>query len=554
MSTGDYDYIIVGAGSAGCVLANRLSADGRHKILIIEAGGDDRILSNPKRTVLNSLIHIPVGFAATLYAKPLNWGYQSEPVPGLGGRIIGMTRGRAVGGSSSINGMLHVRGLRSDYNAWRDRGCPGWGWENVLPYFRKAETQLTGEDEWHGRNGPLRISRSSTFPIMEEVLNAAEALGLPRADTFNDGAQFGGGPTQVTIHKGRRQSASVAYLHPVLRRKNLTLLTDAQVLRVLFDGKRARGVEFVKHGRTLEASARGEILLATGAIGSPHLLQLSGIGDAARLSALGVPVIAHAPDVGEHLQDHYYARAAWRLRRDVASINSMVKLPAILGEVARYAFARTGLLATSASQIFIYARSSHEIADADIQLSIAPASTQPAKAGAQRIRPDSEPGMTIASCHLRPLSRGYVRARSRNPLEHPVIQPNYLSASADQDIHVKDLRLARQIAAQAPLAPFIVHENAPGAQIVRDEDLLAYVRASGGTVYHPVGTARMGGEGESVLDPHLRVRGVESLRVIDASIMPSLISGNTNAPTIMIAEKAADLIRQDSRNDIKRAP
>ncbi|WP_414900260.1 GMC family oxidoreductase [Sphingomonas flavalba] len=542
MREGGYDYIIIGAGAAGCVLANRLTADDRTTVLLIEAGGDDRVFGRGRPKWLNTLIHLPAGFSTTMHHPELTWGYRSEAEPAADGRIFDVTRGRVVGGCSSINGMLHVRGTRGDYDRWRDAGCSGWGWDDVLPYFRKSEQQLTGEDEWAGRDGPVRVSQAELFPVMHQLLDAAEAIGLPRAATFNDGTQFGGGPAQLSVYRGRRQSASVAYLASARRRRNLTLLTGAQVRRIRFENGRATGVEFVREHCSGTALARAEILLCAGAIGSPHLLNLSGIGDARRLRSLGIRPLVNRPEVGENLQDHYFTRIAWQLAPRVRSLNGQAHVPRLLLEPLRYLATRRGLLATAAAQVFLYAKSRPEEAEADLQFSVAPASVADMMPGVRRMRPDRAPGMTIGSCHLRPLSRGHVRIVSADPSCQPAIRFNYLSAAADQEAHIKGVRLARRLARQAALAPAIVREKSPGREVVSDEQILAYARARGGTVYHPVGTVRMGRDAASPLDPQLRVRGVEGLRVVDASIMPNLVSGNTHAPTVMIAERAASLI------------
>lgn len=532
--------MIVGAGSAGCVLANRLTADGRHSVLLLEAGPDDRPFSAFSRFALNSLIHIPVGFMVTMRHPATTWGFESEPVPGTNERRYDVIRGRVLGGSSSINAMLYVRGERQDYDHWRDDGCPGWGWDDVLPYFRRAEDHQVGSNAWEGRGGPLGITEGVMYPVMERLLDAAEQMGLPRASSFNAGTQFGGGKPKLTIYRGRRQSTAVAYLRPAMRRRNLAVITEAQVSRILFNGRNAEGVEYTRGGEVRQVTARAEVIISAGAIGSPLLLEMSGIGDTQHLTRLGVPVLFHAPGVGENLQDHYFTPLTWRLKPGVASINRLTRFPAIVGEALKYAFTRRGLLTSSAVQLFLYARSNPNIATADLQFSAMPASMARVS-GAEASRTDPEPGMTFASCQLRPKSRGHVHARSRDARD-AAIQLNYLSHPLDEATHIAGVRLARALVAHPIMRPYVDHEIAPGEEAGTNDEILRYVRATGDSVYHPVGTVRMGQDQRHPLDAQLRVRGVEKLRVIDASIMPTLVSGNTNSPTIMIAERASDMI------------
>jgi choline dehydrogenase len=528
------------------VLANRLSESGKHTVLLIEAGGDDRPFHNLGQFVANQLVRVPVGFAANVHDPKLTWGYQSEPEPEAGDRRFDVIRGRILGGSSAINGLLYVRGESADYDRWRQAGCTGWGWDDLLPYFRRAENQEAGEDSWQGVGGPLNVSEGPIFPIAEKVLDAAEAMGLPRSSSFNRGVQFGGGKTQHTIRKGRRDSSAAAYLDPARARPNLRIVTETLVSKVVFEGKRVVGVAFMRRGEEGEYRARKEVILAGGAINSPQLLELSGIGGGRRLNDLGLPVVANSPGVGENLQDHYYAAISWRLRPNVASLNNLTRFPRILIEAAKYAVSRRGLLAQSTLQIFIYAKSAPHLETADLQLSFVPASMQKPDPGQRMMKADGHPGMTLCSCHLRPASRGYVRARTSDIRDQPAISFGYLEHPEDRRAQIAGLRLGRALGAHPVLEPYIDHESLPGAEAAGDADLLAYIREAGGTVYHPVGTVRMGADASSPLDPRLRVRGVEGLRVADASVMPFLISGNTNAPTIMIAEKASDMILRDA--------
>lgn len=536
------DYIVVGAGSAGCVLANRLTADGRTRVLLIEAGGDDRLMRNPRQFLSNLMITVPVGYARTINDPRVNWLYRTEPDQGTGGRSLVWPKGKVFGGSSSINGMLYVRGQRADYDGWRDAGCPGWGWDDVAPWFRRSEDNAGGESEVHGAGGPLHVSDPTmAHPVSAAVVKACEAQGLPRRD-FNGPDQEGVEWFQLNIRKGRRHSASVAYLHPALKRQNLKVEADALVTRVVLDGRRATGVEFMRDGQRVVASARAEVILAAGSVGSPHILQLSGVGPAALLARHGLEVVRDAPGVGENLQDHYVVAQNFRLKAGVPSVNALTHGPRFLGQALRYALTRKGLLAMSSSHVGIFCKSRPELHEPDIQFHVLPATSRRSMDKLGKVTLDREPGLTMAPCQLRPESRGAIRLRSADPREQAAIFPNYLSAARDQEVVIAALRWGRRIAAQAPLRELIDHEMLPGDGLQSDEQLFAHARNAGNTIYHPVGTCAMGTGPGAVVDPELRVIGVEGLRVVDASIMPRIVSGNTNAPTIMIAEKAADMI------------
>ncbi len=540
------DYIIVGAGSAGCVLANRLSEDGRSRVLLIEAGGDDRPLRNPSQFFSNMMIHIPVGYAQTLKDPKVNWLYETEPDPGTGNRRHVWPRGKVLGGSSSINGLLYIRGQRSDYDHWRQLGCEGWGWTDVEPYFRRSQDHERGECEIHAVGGPLHVSDPTTsHPVSEAVIEACEALGLPRSDP-NGVGQESVAWYQLTIKNGLRQSAAVAYLHPAMKRANLRVVTNALASRILIAGGRAVGVEFSRGGVCHIARASAEVILAGGAINSPQLLQLSGIGDAGRLRELGIEPARHLPAVGENLQDHYVMSESYQLKPGTVSINELTRGFRFVGEALKYAFQRRGLLTLSAAHIAAFCKSRPDLSGPDIQFHILPASSDPDKMlDEQKMALDRYPGLTIAPCQLRPESRGHIRIKSDNPREHPAITANYLADRLDQEVAVAALKWGRRIAAQMPLQRYIAHELLPGERVQSDAELLDYARSHGSTIYHPVGTCAMGNGTSAVVDVRLRVHGIERLRVVDASIMPRLVSGNTNAPTIMIAERASDLIRED---------
>ena len=535
------DYIIVGAGSAGCVLANRLSEDGKTRVLLLEAGGDDRPLWNLSQFFSNLMIHVPVGYSHTLKDPKVNWLFQTEP--DATGRTHVWPRGKVLGGTSSINGLIYIRGQRADYDNWRQLGCEGWAWDDVEPYFRRSENQERGACDVHAVGGPLHVSDPTmSHPVSDAVVEACKALGLPERDP-NGPEQEGVSWYQLNIRGGTRCSAAVAYLHPAMRRPNLQVETRALASRVLFEGRRAVGVEFTQRGQKRVARARAEVILAGGVINSPQLLQLSGVGPAGLLREHGIGIVADLPGVGENLQDHYATGATYRLKPGTASVNALARGLPLLGQAARYLFTRKGLLAISPAHIAVFCRSREGLASPDIQFHILPATFDHDAMLEHRMVLEKDPGLTFAAYHMRPESRGTIRIKSPDPAAYPAITANYLSDPLDEEVAVAELRWARRIAATAPLSGYVDHETTPGAELQTDEQLLAWARERGTTLYHPVGTCAMGRGPRAVVDTQLRVHGVEGLRVVDASIMPRLISGNTNAPTIMIAEKASDMIR-----------
>src|ERR1700731_2169301 len=522
----EFDYVIVGAGSAGCVLANRLSADGKNSVLLLEAG--------PRDT--NLWIHVPLGYGRLFKEKTVNWMYQTEPEPGLDGRSVFQPRGKVLGGSSSINGLLYVRGQHEDYDRWRQNGNYGWGFDDVLPYFKKAENQQRGADDFHGSGGPLPVSDlGHPDPLSAAFIIAAAETGLPVNPDFNGALQEGAGFFQTTTRHGRRASAAVAYLRPAKNRSNLRVETSALAQRVVFEGRRADAVEYRQAGALKTARARREILVSGGAFNSPQLLQLSGVGPPDLLRKHGIEVVLDAPGVGQNLQDHMQVR--------VVTLNDIVNNPArkILAGL-RYAAFRTGPLTIAAGTSGAFFKTNPRLATPDIQIHFLPFSTD--KMG-EKLHPVS--GFTASVCQLRPESRGSLRIKSEDPTAPPEIRINYLASDVDRATNVEGLKILRKILHAPALAPYVVEEVDPGDKITSNEALLAYCRARGSTIYHPTSTCRMGSDPLAVVDQRLRVRGIDGLRVVDASVMPDLVSGNTNAAIIMIAEKASDMILQDRR-------
>ena len=527
-----FDYIIVGAGSAGCVLANRLTASGRNRALLLEAGGPDR----------NIWIHIPLGYGKLFSNPKVNWLYTTEPEPELNNRRVIQPRGKVLGGSSSINGLLYIRGQHEDFDHWRQLGNAGWSFKDVLPYFRRAEDQERGADELHGVGGHLKVSNvCEPHPLCEAFIEAVQQSGFPRNDDFNGPSQEGAGYFQLTARNGRRWSTAVGYLKEARQRPNLTVVPNALATRVLFSGKRAIGVNYRQGDAVHTAHADGEVILSGGAFNSPQLLQLSGIGPADLLRGLGIDVIADMPGVGADLQDHLQVRTQYRCTEPITMNEVINSWRHRYAAGLRYITTRKGLLTIGAGYAGAFLRTRPELATPDVQIHFLIFS---ADAAGATLHPF--PGFMTSVCQLRPESRGFVHVKSADPGVPPAIHARYLSARADCDCVVDGLKLMRGIMNQPAMRKFIAEERIPGEQCTSDADLLAFARDTGTTVYHPTSTCRMGSDPNAVVDERLRVRGFERLRVIDASIMPTVVSGNTNAATVMIGEKGGDMILQDA--------
>ncbi len=523
-----WDVIVVGSGSAGSAVAGRLSEDPGTRVLVLEAGARDR----------NPWLHVPIGYAKTMYHPTLSWNYGTEPEAALGGRSVPWPRGRVLGGSSAINGLIYIRGQREDYDTWAQTGCTGWSFEDCLPFFRRAERNERGADALHGADGPLSVSDlRDRNPLSVAFLEAAQELGLPMNPDFNGPVQEGAGWYQVTVRDGVRCSAATAYLKPALKRPNLRLETDAQATRVLIEGGRAVGVEYRAGGEARTARAR-EVVLAGGAINSPQLLMLSGIGPAAHLQEMGIPVLHDAPDVGQKLQDHFQARLMFRATQRV-SLNEVVNsLWGMARMGAQYALTRSGPLTFAAGTSGLFARVLPQSATPDVQFHFIPWSADSVKEGLHRF-----PGFTMSICQLRPESRGAITLAGPDPMAKPRIHANYLATETDRRCMVEGLKLGQRLARTRAMSPWIAAPHGLDGLETPDEALLDYIRATGGTIYHPTSTCRMGADDRAVVDLQLRVRGVEGLRVADCSIMPAVISGNTNAGAIMIGERCAAFLK-----------
>lgn len=535
-----FDYVIVGAGSAGCVLANKLSADPSTRVLLLEAGGSD----------FNFWIRMPIGYGKTFYHPKLNWRYQTEPDSGIDGRPAYWPRGRVIGGSSSINAMVYVRGQHADFDAWAALGNPGWSAADVLPVYKRMEDNLNGGDQWRGTGGPLTITdmSGSVHPLADDYLKSATAAGIPVNPDYNGETQEGASIYQVTTRKGLRCSSADAYLHPVRRRKNLEVRTNAHVTRILVESGRAVGVEYVRGGVKTTVRAAREVVLSAGAVNSPQILMLSGIGDASQLSALGIAPVHHAPMVGRNLQDHLGFDYIYESSRP--TLNDVLR-PwwSRLGVGLQYVLTRKGPLSLSVNQAGGFVRSRPDRPRPDIQLYFSPLSYTRAVPGKRALmRTDLFSGFMLGISNCHPKSRGEIALSSADPFAAPLIRPNYLSEGTDLDELIDGARILRRIAAMQPLAGVIRREIVPGPTVESDEEMAADIRARSGSVFHACGTCAMGSDPlRSVVDPRLKVHGIEGLRVVDASIFPLIPSGNINAPSIMVGERGSDFILEDAR-------
>jgi choline dehydrogenase len=532
----DYDYIVVGGGSAGCVLAARLSEDPATRVLLLEAGPPDRSL----------WIHLPIGYGKTMWSTTYNWCFHTDPDPNMNGRRIYWPRGKTLGGCSSINGLIYIRGQREDYDHWAAQGNPGWSYDDCLPYFRKSEANQRGASEFHGGDGPLRVSDiGAKHPLIEAFIAGAQQRGVPRTEDFNGAQQEGAGYYQLNTHQGWRCSTAKAYLRPAEDRPNLQVVTEAQVTQLRLDGQRVVGLSFRQQGVQHEVSCAAEVLLAAGAIQSPQLLQLSGIGAPDLLQSRGVEVRHALPGVGENLQDHLQLRLIYECTQPITTND---QLNSWMGQVRiglQWLLQRSGPLAVGINQGGCFMRATPEAQRPDIQFHVA---TLSADMAGGKVHPFS--GFTMSVCQLRPESRGHIRIRSNDPFEPPEMQPNYLSAELDRRTAVAAIRAARSIATSPAMQPLVRREVKPGPDAADDDAaLLEFARNNGATIFHPSGTCAMGPDPRSgaVVDARLRVHGLAGLRVIDCSAMPTLVSGNTNAPAVMMAEKAVDMIREDAR-------
>jgi choline dehydrogenase len=533
--TSEFDYIVVGAGSAGAVMAARLSENPKIKVLLLEAGPKDQ----------SFWIHLPIGYGKTMWSKTYNWCFHTDPDPNMNGRKIYWPRGKTLGGSSSINGLIYIRGQREDYDDWASQGNKGWGYNDVLPYFKKSEHNEQGADAFHGVNGPLRVSNiKHKNALIESFIAGAQELGVPRTNDFNGAEQLGAGYYQLTTWKGWRWSTAKGYLKPARTRQNLTVLTEAQTMKVLTSGKQAKGVQYKHAGQVKEAIAKREVILCAGAIQSPQLLQLSGIGPAALLKKHGVELVHDLPGVGENLQDHLQIRLTFESTQPTTNddLNSWLG-QAKLG--LQWLMTRSGPLAVGINQGGCFMQAiPNESKRPDMQFHVA---TLSADMAGGKVHPFS--GFTLSVCQLRPTSRGHIRIKSADPFEPPEMQPNYLSTELDRQTNIAAVRVARAISQSRAMTPFVKREIKPGIDEQSDDAILEYCRNNGATIFHPSGTCMMGPDPAqgAVVDERLRVYGVQGLRVVDCSVMPTLVSGNTNAPAVMMAEKLSEMMLEDAQ-------
>ena len=527
----EYDFIVVGAGTAGCVTASRLSADKKSRVLLLEAGPVDR----------NIWIHIPIGYGKTVYNPNVNWCSWSAPVERLNGRKLYCPRGKVLGGTGSINGMLYVRGQPQDYDEWSRRGAHGWDWAGVLPYFLRLEDHFRTDDPLHAAGGPVHISEiRPRYPLVDAFIESAEGCGIPRNDDFNGSQQEGAGYYHLTTRNGRRVSTAIAYLKPARSLGNLEVETNATASRVNCANGVAKSVTYFRGGIERTAYAAKEVIVSTGAIGSPQLLQLSGIGPREFLESRGIQVVADLPGVGENLQDHLKVRLAYRCNRPITTNDDLNSWYGRIKIGLSYLIDRTGPLAMGISQAGAFVKTSESVDRPDVQFTFQSVS---ADLQAGKVHPFS--GFTLMVLLLRPESRGFVRVKSSNIWEQPEIQPNYLASEKDLRTLLRGAQLGRKVINTFPLKDLVEAEHLPGSSCRSDEDWVAFIREHGTALMHPCGTCKMGDGGDAVVDEKLRVRGVSHLRVVDASVMPSVTSGNTNTPTVMIAEKASNLILRD---------
>ncbi len=530
----EFDYIVVGAGSAGCTLAGRLSEDPATTVLLLEAGPPDR----------SFWIHLPIGYGKTMWSKTYNWCYHTDPDPNMNGRRIYWPRGKTLGGSSSINGLIYIRGQREDYDHWEALGNAGWGYDDILPYFIKSEGNQRGASKFHGADGPLKVSNiGSRHELIEAFIAGAEETGVPRTDDFNGASQEGAGYFQLTTFKGWRCSTAKAYLNGARQRPNLHIETEAFAAGLVIEGKRAVGVRYRQGGAMKTVRCKKEVLLSAGAIQSPQLLQLSGIGPRPLLEKLGIPVVLESPEVGENLQDHLQIRLSFQCTRPITTNDQLNSWFGQFKLGLEWLLRRSGPLAVGINQGGCFMRAlPDEAKTPDIQFHV---STLSADMAGGKVHPYS--GFTMSICQLRPESRGHIRIRSTDPFEPPEMQPNYLATDLDRRTAVAGVKAARAIAQSKAMSPYVLREVKPGLDANDDDALLEFCRNNGATIFHPSGTCRMGSDPAAVLDTRLRVNGMSGLRVIDCSAMPTQVSGNTNAPAVMMAEKAVDMIREDAK-------